>query len=98
MKLHFRQRENVDREKRTKMNGGQSWETVKDRGTFLQTHVYHSRLSQLQEEVLVFLILLVVNYFHTNNFAARREKKRGEKEEKEETRQGVKEEGEGERE
>lgn len=39
--------------------------------TFLQTHVYHARLAQLQEEVLVFLILLIVNNFHVNYFAAR---------------------------
>lgn len=38
--------------------------------TFLQTHVYHARLGQLQEEVLVFLILLIVNNFHVNEFAA----------------------------
>lgn len=38
--------------------------------TFLQTHVYHARLAQLQEEVLVFLIFLIVNNFHVNYFAA----------------------------
>lgn len=45
--------------------------------TFLQTHVYHARLGQLQEEVLVFLILLIVNNFHVNNFAARGREKGG---------------------
>lgn len=45
--------------------------------TFLQTHVYHARLGQLQEEVLVFLILLIVNNFHVNNFAARGREKWG---------------------
>lgn len=45
--------------------------------TFLQTHVYHARLGQLQEEVLVFLILLIVNNFHVNNFAARGRINRG---------------------
>ena len=45
--------------------------------TFLQTHVYHARLGQLQEEVLVFLILLIVNNFHVNKFAARRGRGRG---------------------
>lgn len=47
--------------------------------TFLQTHVYHARLGQLQEEVLVFLILFIVNNFHVYEFAARwrtREEKR----------------------
>lgn len=64
--------------------------------TFLQTHVYHARLGQLQEEVLVFLILLIVNNFHVNNFAARgrekwgggrgkgRERKKGREEDREE--------------
>lgn len=42
--------------------------------TFLQTHVYHARFAQLQEEVLVFLILLIVNDFHMNSFAARRKR------------------------
>lgn len=45
--------------------------------TFLQTHVYHAGLGQLQEEVLVFLILLIVNNFHVNNFAARGREKWG---------------------
>lgn len=42
--------------------------------TFLQTHVYHARLAQLQEEVLVFLIFLIVNNFHMNSFAAGRKR------------------------
>lgn len=45
--------------------------------TFLQTHVYHARFAQLQEEVLVFLILLIVNDFHMNSFAARRKRGSG---------------------
>ena len=45
--------------------------------TFLQTHVYHARLGQLQEVVLVFLILLLVNNFHVNTFAARGSEKWG---------------------
>lgn len=45
--------------------------------TFLQAHVYHSRLCQLQEEVLVFLILLIVNNFHVNKFAVKGRKKGG---------------------
>lgn len=54
--------------------------------TFLQAHVYHAWLGQLQEEVLVFLILLIVYHLHLNHLAARGERERGKRGGREEKR------------
>uniref|UniRef100_A0A0E9RN26 Uncharacterized protein n=1 Tax=Anguilla anguilla TaxID=7936 RepID=A0A0E9RN26_ANGAN len=52
-----------------------------DTPTFLLTHLHQTGLPDLEEEVFVFLVLLVINYFDLYNFAET-EKREREKEER----------------
>lgn len=51
------------------MTGGRATAQEGDTPTFPLTHLQQPRLADLKEEVLVFLIFLIVNYIDLNSFA-----------------------------
>lgn len=52
------------------VTGGGATAQGGDAPTFPLTHLQQPRLADLEEEVLVFLIFLIVNYIDLNNLAA----------------------------
>lgn len=98
MKLHFRQRENVDREKRTKMNGGTELGDSKRQRYLSADSCLPFEAQPAPGRSSCFSHTPRRQLFSHEQLCCKTGKKRGKKEEKEETRQGVKEEGEGERE